>query len=111
MSIGMRIFLIIILMGICMFLSISEISLASARKLKLQVMADEGSKNALKVMKIQRASGDFFTAVQIGTNAVSILAGIVGDGIAAPYIESFIQGYIPALSSNSKFIGEVISFY
>jgi len=110
MSIGMRIFLIIILMGICMFLSISEISLASARKLKLQVMADEGSKNALKVMKIQRASGDFFTAVQIGTNAVSILAGIVGDGIAAPYIESFIQGYIPALSSNSKFIGEVISF-
>ena len=52
MSIGMRIFLIIILMGICMFLSISEISLASARKLKLQVMADEGSKNALKVMKI-----------------------------------------------------------
>ena len=110
MSIGMRIFLIIILMGICMFLSISEISLASARKLKLQVMADEGSKNALKVMKIQRTSGDFFTAVQIGTNAVSILAGIVGDGIAAPYIESFIQGYIPALSSNSKFIGEVISF-
>lgn len=110
MSIGMRIFLIIILMGICMFLSISEISLASARKLKLQVMADEGSKNALKVMKIQRTSGDFFTAVQIGTNAVSILAGIVGDGIAAPYIESFIQGYIPELSSNSKFIGEVISF-
>ena len=34
----------------------------------------------------------------------------MGDGIAAPYIESFIQGYIPALSSNSKFIGEVISF-
>ena len=59
MSIGMRIFLIIILMGICMFLSISEISLASARKLKLQVMADEGSKNALKVMRYNVHLEDF----------------------------------------------------
>lgn len=110
MSIGMRIFLIIVLIGICMFLSISEISLASARKLKLQVMADEGNKNALKVMKIQRTSGDFFTAVQIGTNAVSILAGIVGDGIAAPYIERFIESYLPNLSSQAEFIGGVVSF-
>lgn len=110
MSIGIRIVLIIILMSICMFLSISEISLASARKLKLQLMIDEGNKNAERVMDIQHTSGDFFTAVQIGTNAVSILAGIVGDGIIAPYVESFIIDYIPMLSSQSSFIGDTLSF-
>ncbi|MGY0395306.1 hemolysin family protein [Fusobacterium sp.] len=110
MSIGIRIVLIIILMSICMFLSISEISLASARKLKLQLMIDEGNKNAERVMDIQHTSGDFFTAVQIGTNAVSILAGIVGDGIIAPYVKSFIVEYIPMLSSQSSFIGDTLSF-
>ncbi|WP_349763696.1 hemolysin family protein [Fusobacterium sp. SYSU M8D902] len=110
MSIGIRIVLIIILMSICMFLSISEISLASARKLKLQLMIDEGNKNAERVMDIQHTSGDFFTAVQIGTNAVSILAGIVGDGIIAPYVKSFIVDYIPMLSSQSSFIGDTLSF-
>lgn len=110
MSVGIRIVLIIILMSICMFLSISEISLASARKLKLQLMIDEGNKNAERVMDIQHTSGDFFTAVQIGTNAVSILAGIVGDGIIAPYVKSFIIDYIPMLSSQSSFIGDTLSF-
>ncbi|WP_300342177.1 hemolysin family protein [Fusobacterium sp.] len=110
MSIGIRIVLIIILMSICMFLSISEISLASARKLKLQLMIDEGNKNAERVMDIQHTSGDFFTAVQIGTNAVSILAGIVGDGIIAPYVKNFIVEYIPMLSSQSSFIGDTLSF-
>lgn len=110
MSVGIRIVLIIILMSICMFLSISEISLASARKLKLQLMIDEGNKNAERVVDIQHTSGDFFTAVQIGTNAVSILAGIVGDGIIAPYVKSFIIDYIPMLSSQSSFIGDTLSF-
>lgn len=110
MGLGVRIFLIIILMLVCAFLSISEISLASARKLKLQLLADEGDKNAEKVMKIQEVSGDFFTAVQIGTNAVSILAGIVGDGIAAPYIEELILNNFSILPSHASFVGGVISF-
>ncbi len=110
MSIGMRIFFIIVLMLMCAFLSISEISLASARRLKLQMMADEGNKNAKKVMEIQEVSGNFFTAVQIGTNAVSILAGIVGDDIAAPYIKTFIEANIPSLATKASFIGGLFSF-
>lgn len=110
MNMGIKILLIIFLIGVSVFLSISEISLASARKLKLQMMVDEGSKNAQKVMEIQESSGNFFTAVQIGTNAVSILAGIVGDGIAAPYIESLIREKFEFLSPQASLIGGVLSF-
>lgn len=110
MNIGMKFLLIICLIAISIFLSISEISLASARKLKLQMMADEGNKKAEKVMKVQESSGNFFTAVQIGTNAVSILAGIIGDGIAAPYIERFIINNFTFLATKANFIGSMVSF-
>lgn len=110
MNTGMRILLIMVLIAISVFLSISEISLASARKLKLQVMADEGNRKAEKVMRVQESSGNFFTAVQIGTNAVSILAGIVGDGMAAPYIERWIKSSFESLANQASFIGSGVSF-
>ncbi len=110
MNIGMKILIILILISISIFLSISEISLASARKLKLQLMLDEGNENARKVMKIQETSGDFFTAVQIGINAVSILGGIIGENIVGKYIEEFIEKFLPNFIPQASFIGSIISF-
>lgn len=110
MSFILKLFCIFILIGISMFLSISEISLASARKIKLQIMSDMGNGNAQKVMDIQENSGDFFTAVQIGINAVSILGGIIGNNILGPYIVDFINAFIPSVSSNAVFIGSLTSF-
>lgn len=110
MSLILKIFCIVILIGISMFLSISEISLASARNIKLQILEDDGNKNATKVMKIQENSGDFFTAIQIGINAVSILGGIIGNNIVGPYVVDFIDTFIPALGTKAVFIGNLTSF-
>ncbi|MBR8748359.1 hypothetical protein IX317_000016 [Fusobacterium sp. DD29] len=110
MSLILKIFCIVILIGISMFLSISEISLASARNIKLQILEDEGNKNATKVMKIQENSGNFFTAVQIGINAVSILGGIIGNNIVGPYVVDFIDAFIPTLGTKAVFIGNLTSF-
>lgn len=110
MSLILKIFCIVILIGISMFLSISEISLASARNIKLQILEDDGNKNATKVMKIQENSGDFFTAIQIGINAVSILGGIIGNNIVGPYVVDFIDTFIPSLGTKAVFIGNLTSF-
>ena len=110
MSLILKIFCIVILIGISMFLSISEISLASARNIKLQILEDDGNKNATKVMKIQENSGDFFTAIQIGINAVSILGGIIGNNIVGPYVVDFIDAFIPTLGTKAIFIGNLTSF-
>lgn len=56
------------------FFSLSEISLAASRKIKLQVMADEGNRHAEKVLALQAQPGNFFTVVQIGLNTVAIPA-------------------------------------
>jgi len=73
------ILLILCLIGVSAFFSLSEISLAASRKIKLKLMADEGNINAMRVLKMQENPGMFFTVVQIGLNAVAILGGIVGD--------------------------------
>ncbi len=81
-----QIFIIILLVTVSSFFSISEIALAASRKTRLQVRANEGESNALKVLALQHNPGNFFTLVQIGLNAVAILGGIIGESTFKPYI-------------------------
>lgn len=91
------ILLILFLIAVSAFFSLSEISLAASRKIKLKLMADEGNVNAARVLKLQETPGIFFTVVQIGLNAVAILGGIVGD---AAFSGTFQQFFIKFLSPN-----------
>ena len=110
MNIFFRIVFIFILVLMSVFLSMSEISLASARKMKLQVMIEEGNENAAKVLEIQQMSGNFFTVVQIGINAIAIMGGILGDNIATPWVKNFIITWLPFLSAKAEMIGSFVSF-
>jgi len=96
---------ILLLIVISAFLSLSEISLAAARKIKLKLLADEGNINAQRVLKMQETPGTFFTVVQIGLNAVAILGGIVGDAAFSPAFRSLFNRFMePALADQLSFI-------
>ncbi|MBP2195324.1 hemolysin family protein [Pantoea cypripedii] len=96
---------ILLLIVISAFFSLSEISLAAARKIKLKLLADEGNINAQRVLKMQETPGMFFTVVQIGLNAVAILGGIVGDAAFSPAFRSlFIRFVSPELADQLSFI-------
>jgi CBS domain containing-hemolysin-like protein len=73
------------------FLSIAEISMAAARRLRLRQMADEGDARAERVLVVQQQPGNYFTVVQIGQNMVAILGGIVGEGALTPYFVSVLS--------------------
>ncbi len=75
------------------FLSLTEIALAGARKVKLKILAESGEDRAQKVLDLQENSADFFAASQIGLNAVAILGGILGEGAFRPYFLSFVNGF------------------
>lgn len=109
MGIVGNLILIFILILTSSFFSMAEISLAGARKLKLQVMVDEGNKKANKVMDLQNNPGNFFTTVQIGLNIVAILAGAIGDGVLAPYIVKYLDKFSITLF-NKETIASLISF-
>lgn len=87
---------ILLLIAISAFFSLSEISLAAARKIKLKLLADEGNINAQRVLDMQESPGMFFTVVQIGLNAVAILGGIVGDSAFSPVFQELFTGRVSA---------------
>ncbi|WP_254890267.1 CNNM domain-containing protein, partial [Cronobacter sakazakii] len=99
------ILLILCLIGVSSFFSLSEISLAASRKIKLKLLADDGNINAQRVLKMQENPGTFFTVVQIGLNAVAILGGIVGDAAFSPAFYTLLVRFIsPEAAEQVSFI-------
>ncbi|WP_338560533.1 hemolysin family protein [Erwinia sp. E_sp_B04_7] len=96
---------IFLLIAISSFFSLSEISLAAARKIKLKLLADKGHIKAQRVLKMQETPGMFFTVVQIGLNAVAILGGIVGDAAFSPAFQALFERFTdPVLAEKLSFI-------
>ena len=90
--------IILILAAISSFFSFSEISLAASRRVKLRSIAEGGDARAARILGFQDQPGLFFTTVQIGLNAVAILAGIVGDSLLSPAIRDLLPDILgPAL--------------
>ena len=109
MSFADSLFLLLLLVAGSVFFSLSEISLAASRKIKLQVMADEGNRQAAKVLALQAQPGNFFTVVQIGLNTVAILGGILGESALNPAIKGLVaaiyQGpWLGEISSIASFV-------
>ena len=73
------------------FLSLTEIALAGARKIKLKLLAEAGDERARKVMALQAQSADFFAASQLGLNAIAILGGILGEGALRPFFLEWLS--------------------
>jgi len=100
--------LILMLLLISGFFSISEISLAAARKLKLKQLLNEGERRASLVLDLQAHPGHFFTAVQIGLNTVAILAGVVGEGVFAAPLTHFFLHFVS--QKGAEILGLLTSF-
>ncbi|QLB13657.1 CBS domain containing-hemolysin-like protein [Bisgaardia hudsonensis] len=77
-------------------ISSAEISLAGARKLKLQVLANEGNEKAKQILALQASPGRFITFVQIGLNMVAILSGVIGESAITPYLKEILVKYTQA---------------
>lgn len=90
MSLSQELLVLIVLIVVSAFFSIAEISLSSARRIKLQVLIDNGDRRAAQVRALQSKPGHFFTVVQIGLNAIAILAGIFGEASLTPYFRSLL---------------------
>lgn len=97
-----------VLIVISAFFSVAEMALAASRRLKLRQLADEGDARALRVLHTQEQPGHYFTAVQIGVNAVAILGGLAGEGVFSPYLYALLQRVLPQpTAATLAFVGSV----
>jgi len=77
---------LLILIGLLMLngvFAMAETALISARRARLEMMAQEGHKNAQRAMELQADPGIFLSTVQVGITLVGIIAGAAsGAGLA-----------------------------
>jgi CBS domain containing-hemolysin-like protein len=90
MGFAATIFLLMLCVICSVFLSLSEIALAASRQIKLQLLSEEGHKNADKILALQASPGRFFTAIQIGLNTVAILGGMIGESQLTPAVAQLV---------------------
>jgi CBS domain containing-hemolysin-like protein len=91
MNLTQSLLVIAVLIATSGFFALAEISLAASRPVRLRQMADEGDARAERVMRLQQHPGHYFTVVQIGLNAVAILAGVVGEDSLSPVYASLFE--------------------
>ncbi len=71
---------LILLNGI---LAMSEIAVVSARKSRLQKLADDGSPGAQSALELSNEPSGFLSTIQVGITTVGILSGAIGEGALA----------------------------
>lgn len=101
--------LLLALIGVSAIISLSEIAFAAARDVRIRSLAEAGNKKALRFVALRVKAGDVLTAMQIATNAVSILAGTLGEDTLGPVFRSGLiaTGLDPAAAG---FVGSVLAF-
>lgn len=109
MTLGQNLLLLLALLIAAAFFSIAEISIAASRRLRLRQLAEDGNPRAEEVLRVQQQPGHYFTAIQIGVNALAILGGIVGEGIFSPGFSRFLSQWLPPeMAASLGFIGSFV---
>ncbi|QDH16284.1 hemolysin family protein [Swingsia samuiensis] len=98
-----------ILIGISVLISMSEISFAAARDVRVRSKADAGDPRAIAFLKLRRNSGQVITVLQICLNAVGILGGVISESMLSAPMSAFFQwiGLPLSLATN---VGGTVSF-
>lgn len=75
------------------FFSMSEISVVSARKVRLQAASRKGSRGANTALELSATPGRFLSTVQIGITVVGLLTGIYSGENITGNVESWLQQF------------------
>lgn len=95
------IFLLVFANGV---FSMSEMAVVSARKARLQQLANGGDARAQAALELANSPDRFLSTVQIGITLVGILAGAFGGATIAEQIGVYV-GVVPALEPYGKVLG------
>ena len=123
MNIGLQILIIVAVILINAVFVLSEMSVASSRKARLQQRVNEGDRGANTALRLLENPNLFLATVQIGITLVSVLVGAVGGvtlseplsalfmqiPVLAPFAESLALGIVVvAITFVSIILGELV---
>lgn len=91
MNVFLEILIILLLILINGFFSMSEIALVSSRKVRLEQRAEEGDKGAAAALELTNSANRLLSSVQIGITLVSMFIGALGGATLADQISSLFM--------------------
>lgn len=86
----------------------SEMAIVSARKARLQQLANQGDRKARTALELANAPNMFLPTVQIGITLLAILSGAFGESTISKRVLPVLKG-IPALEKYSETIATIIA--
>lgn len=87
----MEIFILLFLILLNALFVISEISLVSARKSRLESQAERGDESARRALELSNDPEKFLSAAQIGITVIAILTGVYSGERFARYLQPYIE--------------------
>lgn len=120
---GLEVFFILVLILLNGVFAMSETALVSARKLRLEQLAEEGNERAGVALELANDPNRFLSTVQFGISLIGTLAGVFGGATIAeklmvklnevtwlqPYSESLGLGIVVlAITYLSLILGELV---
>lgn len=98
-------FVLLAIIGVNGFLALSEMALVSARKTRLQKLADDGNRGAVWALRLSESPTRFLASLQICITILGIAAGAWGAANLSDEVEAWINQSIPSLSEWSQAMG------
>lgn len=90
-EIGFEIFLIFVLLILNGIFAMSEIAIVSARRIRLQRSAEDGSLGAKTAIELAESPDRFLSTVQIGITLIGIVAGAYGGATLSAKLVPYFQ--------------------
>jgi putative hemolysin len=81
--------------------AMAEIAIVSARRVRLQQLADKGSKGAAKALELGEQPGRFLSTIQVGITSIGILSGALGERIIADQLRDYFST-VPELADYAR---------
>lgn len=100
--------LLALLVGASSIISMSEIAFAAAREVRIRALAEGGDGRAIRFTALRADAGNIITAFQIAINSISILAGVIGDGLVGPMFADALAG--AGAGSFAGPVGSILAF-
>ncbi len=94
-SVSIELVAMILLILVNGFLSMSEMAVVSARRIRLRASAEAGDRKARAALRLIEQPDRFFSTVQTGITLVGILTGAFGGATVAEKLEISVAAFAP----------------
>jgi putative hemolysin len=105
MTLVIQSIILLCIIAVNAFLALSEMALVSARKTRLQKLADDGSRGAYVALRLAESPTGFLASLQICITILGIAAGAYGGAHLSEPVEGWIIAAAPSLESWASGLG------